>query len=75
MLRPDLLLLGVPLGQGELPLLLGHKPLLAGPVGAGVGRQVIPQLVPCHNLSWAAANVSEGSVPVIKQGPGELVIV
>ena len=59
-LRPHLLLPGIFLGQGELPLLLnilrskytylltyllGHEPLLAGPVGAWIGWQMVSQLV------------------------------
>ena len=75
MLRPDLLLLSVPLGQRELPLLLGHQPLLAWLVGLRVGGEVVPELATCHNLGWAAANVPERSVPVVKQGSGKLVIV
>ena len=75
MLGPNLLLLGVSLGQRELPLLLGEEPLLAGPVGLGVGRQVVPELVACHDLRRAAANVSERSIPVVEESSGKLVIV
>ena len=75
MLRPDLLLLGVPLGQRELPLLLDHQPLLTGLVGLRVGGQMVPELATRHNLGWAAAIVPERSVPVVEQSPGKLVIV
>ena len=27
---------------------------------------MVPELATCHNLGWAAANVSERSVPVVK---------
>ena len=75
MLGPDLLLPGVSLGQGELPLLLGDEPLPARLVGLGAGGQVISELVTHHNLGWTAANVSEWCVAVVQQSSRELVIV
>ena len=67
--------LGIPLGQGDLPLLLGEEPLLAGLVGLGVGGQMVPQLAASHNLCWALANVPQKSVPVVQESPGKFVIV
>mgnify|MGYP001432493641 CR=1 FL=1 len=75
MLGPDLLLLGISLGQCDLPLLLGEEPLLAGSVGLWVGGQVVPELVACHYLGRTAANVSERSVPVVQESSGKPVIV
>ena len=47
-------------------LLLCHLPLLTGLVGLRVGGQMVPELVTRYNLGWAAANVPERSVPVVK---------
>ena len=65
MLGPNLLLPGISLGQGELPLLLGEEPLFTGLVGAGVGGHVVSELAASHNLSRTAADIPERCVSVV----------
>ena len=72
---PDLLLPRVVLGQRQLPLLLGDKPLLAGPEGGRVTGQVIPQLPVGHDLGRVPLNILEWCVAVVEKSPGKLIIV
>ena len=45
------------------------------PVVLQVGRQMVPELIACHNLGRTAANVPERDVPGVQKSSGELVIV
>ena len=70
----QLLLLGhPPPGVSHLPLLGGKAPLLSGEELARLEGQEVTQDAAIHNLCWAQASHRAGCIPVLQEGPGQVI--